>query len=63
VATPPAWTWVAGAIGGWFVPAILILLCELVAILFRVTLFLLRIALILALIGGVIYCIMRFIGH
>jgi hypothetical protein len=63
VSAPPEWTWVAGAIGGWFVPAILILLWELVAILFRVTLFLLRIALILALIGAVIYCIMRFTGH
>jgi hypothetical protein len=63
VATPPAWTWLAGAIAGWFLPAILILLRELLGVLFRVMLFLIRIALVLALIGGVIYCIVRFIGH
>jgi hypothetical protein len=61
--TPPAWTWVVGAICGWFVPAILIVLGELLAILLRVTIFLLRIALVLALIGGVIYCIARFTRH
>jgi hypothetical protein len=48
-----------GAIAGWFVPAIVALLSKLVLFLIRLTVVVLKAALVLTLIAGVIYVLVR----